>query len=143
MIDVLPDEPDEDELTIDEVSGGERSQQQVPSVTNEDSNAETSSEGSTVSSSTGTTKLHLLLHALISSLIHCFSVSSLEAEPSLDLKQEPKVYMVETDNFEQQAFETTDELKAVTQEVIKTIRDIIVSAPIRMCYITRFSSLSM
>ena len=35
--------------------------------------------------------------------------------------------MVETDNFVQQDFETSDELKAVTQEVIKTIRDIIVS----------------
>ena len=71
---------------------------------------------------------------MISSLIHCLSsVSSSEAEPSPDLKEEPKVYMVETDNFEQQAFETTDELKAVTQEVIKTIRDIIVSATFPIC----------
>lgn len=38
-----------------------------------------------------------------------------------------RLIMVETTNFVQQDFETTDELKALTQEVIKTIRDIIVS----------------
>ena len=38
-----------------------------------------------------------------------------------------RILMAETENFQQQSFETTDELKAITQEVIKTIRDIIVS----------------
>ena len=58
MIDVLPDEPDGDELTIDEVSGSERSEQQVPSITHEESNSESSSQDSTVSSSsTGSSKL--------------------------------------------------------------------------------------
>lgn len=37
------------------------------------------------------------------------------------------VFTVETDNVVHQDYETTDEIKALTQEVIKTIRDIIVS----------------
>lgn len=49
------------------------------------------------------------------------------SEPSSPEPEIESVYMVETDNFVQQDFETSDELKAVTQEVIKTIRDIIVS----------------
>ena len=38
------------------------------------------------------------------------------------------VFTVETDNVVHQDYETTDEIKALTQEVIKTIRDIIVSS---------------
>ena len=34
---------------------------------------------------------------------------------------------VETENLVHEPFETTDEVKALTQEIIKTIRDIIVS----------------
>ena len=34
---------------------------------------------------------------------------------------------VETENLAHEPFETTDEVKALTQEIIKTIRDIIVS----------------
>ena len=37
------------------------------------------------------------------------------------------VFTVETENVVHQEYETTDEIKALTQEVIKTIRDIIVS----------------
>ena len=37
------------------------------------------------------------------------------------------VFTVETENVIHQEYETTDEIKALTQEVIKTIRDIIVS----------------
>ena len=37
------------------------------------------------------------------------------------------IFTVETENFVHQTYETTDEIKALTQEVIKTIRDIIVS----------------
>ena len=37
------------------------------------------------------------------------------------------VFTVETENVVHKEYETTDEIKALTQEVIKTIRDIIVS----------------
>ena len=37
------------------------------------------------------------------------------------------IFTVETENVVHQEYETTDEIKALTQEVIKTIRDIIVS----------------
>jgi Lon-like ATP-dependent protease len=37
------------------------------------------------------------------------------------------VLLVETENLVHDPFETTDEVKALTQEIIKTIRDIIVS----------------
>lgn len=36
------------------------------------------------------------------------------------------VFVAETENLVHEPFETTDEIKALTQEVIKTIRDIIV-----------------
>ena len=36
------------------------------------------------------------------------------------------ILIMETENFEHDDFEVTDEMKAITQEVIKTIRDIIV-----------------
>lgn len=45
------------------------------------------------------------------------------------------VYIVETDNLVHEPFETTDEIKALTQEVIKTIRDIIVSINISWPFI--------
>ncbi|TRY70148.1 hypothetical protein TCAL_08724 [Tigriopus californicus] len=41
-----------------------------------------------------------------------------------------KVLMVETENYVHDEFETSDELKALTQEVIKTIRDIIALNPL-------------
>ncbi len=40
---------------------------------------------------------------------------------------EDGVLVAETENLIHEPFETTDEIKALTQEVIKTIRDIIVS----------------
>ena len=40
--------------------------------------------------------------------------------------QPGKVYSVNTENLEFEPWETTDEIKAITQEVVKTIRDIIV-----------------
>ena len=115
MLQALPDEPEGDELTIEEVSGGGSAdggdKQQVPSITHDPlSNApiESSGQDSMVSSTT--------------------SDSSEPASPQPDT--ESQVYMVETENFVQQDFETTDELKAVTQEVIKTIRDIIALNPL-------------
>ena len=36
--------------------------------------------------------------------------------------------LAETENLSHEPFETTDEVKALTQEIIKTIRDIIVSS---------------
>ena len=41
--------------------------------------------------------------------------------------EDPSVLMANTDNYEHEPYETTDEVKALTQEIIKTIRDIIVS----------------
>ena len=115
MLQALPDEPEGDELTIEEVSGGGGAdggdKQQVSSITHDPlSNApiESSGQDSTVSSTT--------------------SDSSTPASPQPET--DPHVYMVETENFVQQDFETTDELKAVTQEVIKTIRDIIALNPL-------------
>jgi hypothetical protein len=37
------------------------------------------------------------------------------------------LYIAETENLVHEPYETNDEIKALTQEVIKTIRDIIVS----------------
>ena len=42
-------------------------------------------------------------------------------------KEDDPVIMVTTENYEHEPYETTDEIKALTQEIIKTIRDIIVS----------------
>ena len=47
------------------------------------------------------------------------SESGTQAQPG-------KVYSVNTENLEFEPWETTDEIKAITQEVVKTIRDIIV-----------------
>ena len=41
--------------------------------------------------------------------------------------QEAGVYVAETENLNHEPYEVTDEMKALTQEIIKTIRDIIVS----------------
>ena len=41
-----------------------------------------------------------------------------------------KIYNVNTENLEFEAWETTDEIKAITQEVVKTIRDIIALNPL-------------
>ena len=46
--------------------------------------------------------------------------------PKLEVPVEG-VLLVETENLVHEPFETTDEVKALTQEIIKTIRDIIVS----------------
>ena len=108
MMQALPDEPDGDELTIEEVSGGGSGEQQVPSITHDQTTTESSGQDSTVSSTS----------------------PSLSEPSSPQPETESQVYMVETDNFVQQDFETTDELKAVTQEVIKTIRDIIALNPL-------------
>ena len=42
------------------------------------------------------------------------------------------IFVAETENLAHEPFETTDEIKALTQEVIKTIRDIIVSFSLNM-----------
>ena len=46
---------------------------------------------------------------------------------------------VETENLVHEPFETTDEVKALTQEIIKTIRDIIVSFCCNFSQILRHS----
>jgi len=43
------------------------------------------------------------------------------------------VFVAETENLVHEPFETTDEIKALTQEVIKTIRDIIVRPVFKSC----------
>ncbi len=50
---------------------------------------------------------------------------SKETTPDLS---EQSLLIVETENVGHEPFETTDEVKALTQEIIKTIRDIIVSS---------------
>ena len=117
MLQALPDEPEGDELTIEEVSGGASAdggdKQQVPSITHDPlSNAPIESSGQDSAASSTT------------------SDSSTPASPQPETQSQVQVYMVETENFVQQDFETTDELKAVTQEVIKTIRDIIALNPL-------------
>ena len=41
--------------------------------------------------------------------------------------KEPFILMATTENYEHEPYVTNDEIKALTQEIIKTIRDIIVS----------------
>ena len=41
--------------------------------------------------------------------------------------KEPFILMATTENYEHDPYDITDEIKALTQEIIKTIRDIIVS----------------
>ena len=49
------------------------------------------------------------------------------SDQSADQSKISGVFTVETENIVHQEYKTTDEIKALTQEVIKTIRDIIVS----------------
>ena len=51
-------------------------------------------------------------------------------EQSIKEDEDPSVLMANTENYEHEPYETTDEVKALTQEIIKTIRDIIVSLSI-------------
>ena len=44
-----------------------------------------------------------------------------------NIEEDPSVLMANTENYEHEPYDTTDEVKALTQEIIKTIRDIIVS----------------
>eukprot|EP00095_Tigriopus_kingsejongensis_P004535 maker-scaffold1655_size32039-snap-gene-0.9 protein:Tk04535 transcript:maker-scaffold1655_size32039-snap-gene-0.9-mRNA-1 annotation:"lon protease mitochondrial isoform x2" len=53
-----------------------------------------------------------------------------KAAPDPVAERPGRIYMVETENVVHEPFETTDELKALTQEVIKTIRDIIALNPL-------------
>lgn len=55
-----------------------------------------------------------------------------QKEPTKSAQQKPlgSVLMVEVDNVVQEKFERTLEIKAAIQEIIKTIRDIIVLNPI-------------
>ena len=80
MMQALPDEPDGDELTIEEVSGGGGGEQQVPSITHDQTTTESSGQDSTVSSTS----------------------PSLSEPSSPQPETESHVYMVETDNFVQQ-----------------------------------------
>lgn len=47
--------------------------------------------------------------------------------PKPDIADDGRLLMAETENLPKEEFQHTDEMKALTQEVIKTIRDIIVS----------------
>lgn len=49
--------------------------------------------------------------------------------PLVDGEKQP-VLMVEVENIKHEQFKQTDEVKALTQEVIKTIRDIITMNPL-------------
>ena len=51
-----------------------------------------------------------------------------EGTTEQNTNEDPSVLMANTENYEHEPYETTDEVKALTQEIIKTIRDIIVSA---------------
>ena len=51
-------------------------------------------------------------------------------EQNIKEDEDPSVLMANTENYEHEPYETTDEVKALTQEIIKTIRDIIVSPSI-------------
>ena len=64
MMQALPDEPEADELPIEEVNGGGSGEQQVPSITHDQSTAESSDQDSTVSS---TGNVHLIV---VSIMIH-------------------------------------------------------------------------
>ncbi len=44
-----------------------------------------------------------------------------------DISGDDRLLMMNADNLPKEVFEQSDEMKALTQEVIKTIRDIIVS----------------
>ncbi len=50
-----------------------------------------------------------------------------EKAEELTSPKESRLLMADTENLPKETFEVTDEMKALTQEVIKTIRDIIVS----------------
>ena len=41
--------------------------------------------------------------------------------------QEPILLLANTENYEHEPYDITDEIKAMTQEIIKTIKDIMVS----------------
>lgn len=49
---------------------------------------------------------------------------------TLGLDEQQPVLMVEVENVQQEQFQQTEEVKALTQEVIKTIRDIITMNPL-------------
>ena len=53
-------------------------------------------------------------------------VAEAKPESKMDNK-EPFILMATTENYEHDPYDITDEIKALTQEIIKTIRDIIVS----------------
>ena len=50
-----------------------------------------------------------------------------EARSNSVINKEPFILMATTENYEHEPYVTNDEIKALTQEIIKTIRDIIVS----------------
>ena len=50
-----------------------------------------------------------------------------EARSNSVVNKEPFILMATTENYEHEPYVTNDEIKALTQEIIKTIRDIIVS----------------
>ncbi|KAF6210676.1 hypothetical protein GE061_013783 [Apolygus lucorum] len=57
--------------------------------------------------------------------------SALPPEPPIPIAPKPRpILMVEVENIQHEKFKTTEEVKALTQEVIKTIKDIISLNPI-------------
>lgn len=53
-----------------------------------------------------------------------------EEKPTEEGEEVRRILMVRTENVEHEKFESTQELKAVSAEVIKTIRDIIALNPL-------------
>lgn len=47
------------------------------------------------------------------------------------------ILMVEVENIQHEPFKSTQEIKALTQEVIKTIRDIITMNPLYRCELVK------
>ena len=64
-----------------------------------------------------------------------------EARSNSVVNKEPFILMATTENYEHEPYVTNDEIKALTQEIIKTIRDIIVSLLKSICYKTILSLL--
>ena len=58
------------------------------------------------------------------------SAASEEPPVSSDERREAPILMVETENVEHDSYTYTDEVKAITGEIVKTIRDIISLNPL-------------
>lgn len=69
-------------------------------------------------------RMVVMAHRRISLQSEVFDEEGIDQETG---ESESKALIGNTENYEHEPYEITDEVKAVTQEIIKTIRDIIVS----------------